>query len=307
MKNFTLYQMIDGYMLYAESILSPHTIADYSNTFKKLTTYLGDDLPACDIDTSMIEGFMAAQKGLKKKTLLNYHTGLSALWQWGVARSIVPQNTIRLITPPKPEVTDIQPFTAEDIRLILASLNKTKPYYSIGRREVMNTLHFVDRYRAMILLLLDTGIRVSEFCDLKIKDVDLRNRNIFVMGKGSKERTIPFSPRTGQTLWRYLTTKPDQTLYQPAFSTDDGLRLDRANVLRQCQRIGARAGVQDCHPHRFRHTFAIQYLRNGGDIYTLQKILGHSTLDMVKRYLMIAQTDLEAAHRIASPVTRWGL
>jgi len=307
MKNLTLYQMIDGYMLAAESRLSPHTIADYSNTFRKLTAFLESDLPANEITTGTIEAFLAAQKGLKKKTLLNYHTGLSALWQWGESRGIVVRNIIRDITPPKPEIMEIQPFTEEDIKLIFASLSKTKPYYTAGRREAQNTLHFADRSRAMILLMLDTGVRVSELCDLKVKDVDLRNKQVTVFGKGSKERSIPISPRTAQSLWRYFTSKPDQLVFMPAFSTDQGLKLDRANVLKQCKRIGERAGVQDCHPHRFRHTFAIQYLRNGGDIYTLQKILGHSTLDMVKRYLMIAQTDLTAAHRVASPVTRWGL
>lgn len=299
--------MIDGYMLAAESRLSPHTIADYSNTFRKLTAFLESDLPANEITTGTIEAFLAAQKGLKKKTLLNYHTGLSALWQWGESRGIVVRNIIRDITPPKPEIMEIQPFTEEDIKLIFASLSKTKPYYTAGRREAQNTLHFADRSRAMILLMLDTGVRVSELCDLKVKDVDLRNKQVTVFGKGSKERSIPISPRTAQSLWRYFTSKPDQLVFMPAFSTDQGLKLDRANVLKQCKRIGERAGVQDCHPHRFRHTFAIQYLRNGGDIYTLQKILGHSTLDMVKRYLMIAQTDLTAAHRVASPVTRWGL
>jgi site-specific recombinase XerD len=145
----------------------------------------------------------------------------------------------------------------------------------------------------------------SELCNLAVRDADHHNHRVVVIGKGRKERHIPLSPRTEQAIWRYLATRGDTKPAEPLFATSVGRPLDRTILCRLIHTTGERAGVSGAHPHRFRHTFAITFLRNGGNVFALQTILGHESLDMVKRYLMIAQTDLQKAHQDASPVMNW--
>ena len=99
-------------------------------------------------------------------------------------------------------------------------------------------------------------------------------------------------------------TRPGK-IDEPLFVTARQRPLERYQLRRLVVRIADRAGVQNIYPHRFRHTFAINFLRNGGDIYSLQRILGHTTLEMVKNYLAIAEADVNAAHKRASPVANW--
>jgi len=105
-----------------------------------------------------------------------------------------------------------------------------------------------------------------------------------------------------RALWRYLVDREDGKDPSAPLFTDRYDHPMNKNSLRQAiARLGKNAGVKKCHPHRFRHTFSITYLRSGGDVFTLQALLGHSTLDMVKHYARIAEIDVEQAHRRASP------
>jgi site-specific recombinase XerD len=166
------------------------------------------------------------------------------------------------------------------------------------------------RNKAIILILLDTGIRASELCQIKIRDIDFENRRILIFGKGNKERSVPFSKISQKVIETYLELRKiniakDRNTY--LFITKDGKPLNRFGLLNMIERYSASANIYPGHPHRFRHTFSIQFLRNGGNIYTLQRILGHSTLDMVKKYLSLSQSDIDSDHELASPLKAWGL
>lgn len=302
-------QALQGFFLTAQARkLSPHTIADYQNTLvTKFQTFLGQDLLVQEITSSHVQEFLAAQTAVKNKTVLNYHTGLSAFWTWAVREKVAPEHILHGIVPPKPEVVDIQPYNESDVRAMLNSLERSKRYSRPGKRMSDHAIPYAERNRAIILIEVDTGIRNSELCKAKIRDLDKRNQRLHIFGKGAHERDVPFSPRTHQALWRYLTLRPDANMGEPLFLVETGRPFNRHRLLDLMQTIGARAGVADVTIHRFRHTCAIEYLRNGGDPYTLQRLLGHNSLDMVKRYLAIAQMDIENAHRRASPVDHWAL
>lgn len=306
--SLTFYQVMVGYILSIEARhLSPHTIKDYKNTFKKFLPFIGKDTPFENITSKHIQEFLATFTTVTNNTILHYYSALAAMWSWAVEEKIVPENTVHMVTPPKPEEREILPLTEAEFKALVAATSRSKAYERPGKRLSDHATLQPERIRAILLLLLDTGLRVGELTSLKIFQVDHRNQRIQLMGKGAKERSVPFSPRTAQALWRYLSTRPDAENSEPLFSTHHKRKIDQTQLAKSLKALGAKAGVHNVHPHRFRHTFAIQYLRNGGDPYTLQKLLGHSTLDMVKRYLSLAQIDIDKAHKRASPVDNWAI
>ena len=195
------------------------------------------------------------------------------------------------------------------------------PNYRIPRRvvdvltedEIARVLGACDRKSewgarayAILTLMLDSGLRISEVTGLRTADLDLDAGWLKVMGKGSKERIVPFGATTQRALWHY------QRRYRPEplgpdvyfFLTLDGRPLERSGLTSAIKRVARRSGVTRLHPHLCRHTFATRYLINGGDVFSLQQILGHSTLEMVRRYVNLASAHVAVQHRKFSPMDR---
>ncbi len=160
------------------------------------------------------------------------------------------------------------------------------------------------RWSAMLWLLLDTGLRLAEFTDLTLEHLDLERGEARVLGKGRRERLVPIGSSALLALRRYLEVRggpPRGAL----FLDDDGRPLSRNAVYRAVRRLSAKAGIEGvrCSPHTLRHTFATRFLTLGGDLLSLQRLLGHSprSLDVTQRYISLLDADIRAAHRRFSP------
>ena len=325
----TLSQAIQGYLLDATARrMSPRTIQTYTSILRRFQEFIGDP-PLASITTDDIRSFLRhiAEQPIghgviprpdrtpSAKTLLNYHTALSALWTWCVDEHLATTHIVQATPRPQPESRAIHPLSETDVRAMLAVVDRSQRYTRPGKRESDHARPTAERDRMILLILLDTGIRASELCiaprrragGLHIADIDLDNHRLKVFGKGSKERYVPISHRTAKAIWRYLLSRPDAQPNELLVVGREGIPLSTSGLYQLIKRIGERADVPNAHPHRFRHTFAVNFLRNGGNLYALQDILGHSTLEMVRRYVELAEADIENAHRRASPVANWNL
>ena len=197
-------------------------------------------------------------------------------------------NRLAGVVPPTAPDRPVPVFTDDDLAALL---------------RVCSGKEFADRRdEAMLRLLLDTGIRVSELTGLTVDGVDINNRAALVTGKGKHIRPIYFGTKTARALDRYFRARRQHRyaeltallLTQRGAMSADGVR-ERLNV------IGAAAGVPDVHPHRFRHTFAHDYLLAGGQQVDLRRLAGWTSDAMLARY-GAAGADLrarEAAQRLA--------
>jgi len=185
---------------------------------------------------------------------------------------------------------------------------------ALSQQEVCHLLAVVDprsptglRDQAIILLFLDTGLRLSELTGLCLTDLHLEEQYLIVMGKGVKERQVPFGLKVRDVLRRYIEERinPVNEGANHVFLTQSGRPIRDDRVQKMLAFYGQKAGVR-VHPHLLRHTFAKNFFANGGDPFTLQRILGHSTLEMTRRYVSLLMADVQKVHAKASPVDNLG-
>jgi integrase/recombinase XerD len=220
---------------------------------------------------------------LNATSVATYVRSLRAFLAFLFLEEIIEKNIALRIKEPKTPKTIKTPLSPDEMKALIDACE-------------------TNRDSAIVALLIDTGIRANELCTLTLSNVLLEQRLIMVMGKGQKMRAVPFSVRTSLVLRKHLLKHDKDSEY--VFLGRSGNPLTPNGLLQLVMRLGKRANVEDCHPHRFRHTFAISFLRAGGSPLQLQKILGHETLAMTSHYTALDTNDIQDAHNAASPLMK---
>jgi integrase/recombinase XerC/integrase/recombinase XerD len=209
-------------------------------------------------------------------------------WAWLEYDLDIP-NPITRVNPPRIRREALPPLPLTDFKLMLDTCQ---------RRTFIG-----DRDRGMLTTLLDTGCRASEFLALNLSDVDISSGAVIVkQGKGRKFRTVFLGARSRRDLLRYFRHRPNLEPSSPVWVTGASTRLTYWGLRQVIRRRAVKAGVVTPSLHSFRRAFALLSLRNGMDVYSLQKLMGHSDLSILRRYLAQTQEDLQRAHQKSGPV-----
>lgn len=230
-------------------------------------------------------------KPVRPATIHRYFRELRTLFRWMVEEGVLIQSPLDSLRAPKVPQDQIKPFTRQQIESLLEAAGRSL---------------FPLRDTALVLFMLDTGARASELTGAKMCDLNMREHTCLIHGKGGKSRTICFGRATAKALLQYLRMKERQegsAVFLAEGGRNPGEPLDRTGLLHFVYRLGKSAAISGvrCSPHTFRHTFDVEFLRAGGHLFSLQTLMGHSSLSQTQRYVALAQADIQNQHRQFSP------
>jgi integrase/recombinase XerC len=299
---------------------SPRTLKDRAQLMERFCWWLENEeqLPTTlsSLDPTCIRGFLAyvrdpspngrwgsghhaTKRAARPSTVQTYYRALRAFTNFCLGEGLLDETPLKNVKSPRVPTDQVQPFTNQQVQALVDAARRGR----MAERDV-----------AMVMVLVDTGLRVSELCGLKVSDADKGTGELTVTGKGNKRRQVYMGLATRRVLWRYVEAeRRDAEGADALFVSVGGTQVRGAltpnGVFQIIQKLGQAAGVSGvrCSPHTLRHTFAVNFLRNGGNLFELQQLMGHADLTVLRRYVALAEADLQQSHRAASPADRMRL
>ena len=216
--------------------------------------------------------FELKQQGNRTSTTIQtYIRAIRAFLSWCYTEGYIAENIPARFKLPKAQRKTIDVLTEGEIKRLMACFDTRD---RIGLRNY-----------CICALMLDSGLRLNEVVTLESGNVHIAEGYIIVNGKGDKQRIVPLGLQSKKSLIRYCASTPKRAEKTPLFEKDTLTPLKQSTVKQLFRKLKIKADIPRLRPHLLRHSFATRYLENGGDIYSLQMILGHTSLEMVKRYV----------------------
>jgi integrase/recombinase XerD len=296
--DLTLVEMFERFLVAKRAeALAQRTLHDYETHFGYFYEFLEGDVKAEDITADLLReylSYMIHERGLKPMTVNLRVRTLRAFMRFCYKEAYIDRPIYEDIKPIKAPEDTIQALTPSEMKVLISVIDES----------------FYAGYRNMVMIyaLLDTMVRISELLAIKRENIDVKGGSILLeadITKNRKSRNVPLSSQTIKLLAQYIEETSDFNS-EYLFLTNDGRQLSANTFRRDMQDYGEKALIRNkrVSPHTLRHTGALFYIMNGGDPFSLQKILGHSDMSMVRKYVQMTETDVKRQHNTFSPLNR---
>ena len=283
--------------------MSEHTIDAYLGDLRAFLDYVGLrwDAPAGQFGQALtqrsIRSWLAdtLASGGARSTIARHTAAIRNFTAWAVREETLASDPAAALTSPRADQRLPTPLDESEARTLI----------NLARAEAVDGTPAQMRAWAILELTYACGLRVSEVCALDVSSLNREALTVRVLGKGNKERVVPYGPPAREALDHWLVRGRPQLVAQSSgealFLGDRGGRIDPRVVRSMVHRMAAKAGVHDVAPHGLRHSTATHLLQGGADLRAVQEMLGHASLSTTQRYTHVDTARLSAIYQRAHP------
>ena len=270
---------------------SPKTVKHYSRClglFERFQSPKNPDISAVSVSDCKAYYIHLSSRNVSSVTVQTYIRALRAFLSWCYLEGYIPENIPKKFRLPKAQKKKIDILTDSEVEQLFRCLSG-RDFISI-------------RNYCIVALMIDSGLRLNEVVTIRRDKIHIAEGYAIVNGKGNKERFVPLGLNSKRALLRYCAIVPNKEKETPLFVKDTLIPIKESTVKQLFRKLKSRSGIPRLHPHLLRHTFATRYIERGGDIYSLQSILGHTSLEMVKKYVHLIPSKTVVNFDVFSPL-----
>ena len=254
---------------------SKETLSYYKICLNMFMEYCGSDLDIEDLDINLFKSYqlyLDENKGIKRVSVRTYSRAVRVFYRYLYFEDFldIDINKLQLIKAYK-EV--ILPLSDSEVKQLLQCF---EPLTFLGERD-----------KLICMLMLDCGFRRGEIVNLMCSDINYNNQTMIINGKGSKQRIVPFGSTVKKQLIKYNSLRGEK-IYDKFFLNEDFSPISSNTIKMLFQRLKKQSGIDRIYPHLLRHTFATNYIYQGGNLEVLRVLLGHSTINITQIYIHLS-------------------